>query len=228
MRASYDLAFQISPIILTGGIATPTNGGALPVIALLGQLAGFAQGVLSNNDVYARFVPMPGATAINNSIGMYPFADQHVAGNAYINEPLNISLQMIAPVKDTAGYLTKLSLFTALRNSFFKHIEAGGTFTVLTPSMIYQNCLMMSMTDVSGSNTHQQQILWRIDFTQPLITKAQAKAAVNGLMDVFNNGKKLTGQPTWGAGAAAVGKAVNQFGQGAQNVLNAVDGILAQ
>ena len=44
-RTAYNLAFQVSPIILNGGIASSTLGGVLPIIALTGQLAALAQGI---------------------------------------------------------------------------------------------------------------------------------------------------------------------------------------
>ena len=43
-RSAYQLAFQVSPIILQGGIAAGTPGGMLPIIGLTGQLLSFAQG----------------------------------------------------------------------------------------------------------------------------------------------------------------------------------------
>lgn len=91
-RSAYDLAFQVTPIILNQGIASQSLGGMLPIIGLTGQLAAFAQGVLTNglslNDFYARFVPIPGSTVLSNAVGTYPFANQRVAGNAYIEQPL--------------------------------------------------------------------------------------------------------------------------------------------
>lgn len=227
-RDTYDLAFQVSPIILTGGLASAIPGKALPIIALLGQIAAFGQGALSNglglDDFYCRYLPMAGATAINNSVGTYPFADQHVAGNAYVEEPLNISLLMIVPVKDAGGYLSKLPLFTALKTSLKKHIEMGGTFAVATPSMLYEHCLLMTMTDVTGDDTQQQQIHWQIDFEQPLITKGQATNAVNGLMDVYKNGGQLTGDPSWTAGARATAKDVGGMASSIKGLITSANG----
>lgn len=208
-RSAYDLAYQVSPIILTGGSISSFPGSALPMIAMVGQLAGFAQGFLSTqnfglNDFSYRFVPLSGATVLNNSVAVYPFANQHVAANAYIEEPLNISLEMIAPVKDTAGYLSKMSIFTALRDACYGHITAGGTFTVNTPAYMFQECLLTSIVDVTGGETHQQQVRWRWDFFKPLITTAQAEAAKNGLIQALGGGSQVSGSG-WSDGAAATG-----------------------
>jgi hypothetical protein len=208
-RTAYDTAFQVSPIILTGGIVSGSPGGALPIIALVGQAAAFVQGVVSNgfstSDFYARFVPIPGATVIANTIGTYPFANQSVAANAIIQQPLNVSLQMIAPVKDTGGYLTKLAVFTAMQRSFATHNAAGGTYSIATPSYIYTNCIMTGMTDITSGETKQQQILWQLDFVQPLISLQQAQNAQNGLMSKLTGGQQsgnawsgLSGVPAQG------------------------------
>lgn len=208
-RSAYDLAFQISPIILTGGIASGLLGGAIPVIGLVGQLASFGQGLLSSgsfglNDAFAQFVPVPGGNIISNVIGMYPFANQQVAANAVIEQPLAISMMMIAPVKDAGGYLTKLATFTALRTSFRQHNNAGGLYTVATPAFIYTDCLMTGMTDITGGDTRQQQIEWQIDFVKPLVTQQQAQNAYSSLMGKLSSGSQISGPLAWsGAGAAA-------------------------
>lgn len=205
-RSAYDLAFQVSPIFLTGGVVSGVQGGILPVIAVVGQLAGFAQGALSSgfsmSDFYARFVPMAGASVISNTVGTYPFANQYVAANAIIQQPLNVSLQMIAPVKDAGGYLSKLAVFTNLQNTFSSHNAAGGTYTVATPSYIYTGCIMTGMNDITGGDTKQQQIIWQLDFMQPLVSLSQAQNAQNSLMSALSNGQVTSGSLTAGAGIA--------------------------
>lgn len=209
-RSAYDIAFQVSPIILTGGIAANANGSALPIIALTGQAASFAQGVLTNgltlDDFYARFVPLPGSTVISNAIGTYPFANQDVAANAIIRQPLNVSLQMIAPVKDTGGYFTKLAVFTALQQSLASHNAAGGTYSIAMPSYIYTGCIMVAMTDITSGGTKQQQILWQLDFVQPLVTQQAAQSSYSGLMGKLASGQQagsswsgISGVPSQGA-----------------------------
>lgn len=209
-RSAYNIAFQVSPIILTGGIVANTNGGALPIIALVGQAAAFVQGALtsgfSESDFYATFVPLPGSTVISNAVGTYPFANQSVAANAIIQQPLNVSLQMIVPVKDTGGYLTKLAVFTALQQSLTAHNAAGGTYSIATPSYVYTGCIMTAMTDITSGETKQQQILWQLDFVQPLVSQQQAAAAKSGLAAKYSAGQQagsswsgLSGVPAQGA-----------------------------
>ncbi len=194
----------------------------LPIIGLVGQLAGFAQGLLTNgfsmSDFFARFVPVPGSTVISNSIGMYPFANQQVAANAIIEQPLTISLMMISPVKDAGGYFTKLALFTALRNSLKSHNKQGGTYHIATPAFIYTNCVMTTMTDVT-QDSKQQQIQWQLDFIKPLITQADASVAYSGLMSKLMSGSPIT-SPSWSGAAAAVNSPL----QGALSDINGMAG----
>jgi hypothetical protein len=219
-RSAYDIAFQVSPIILTGGIVANTNGSALPIIALTGQVASFAQGALTGglslDDFYARFLPLPGSTVISNAIGMYPFANQDVAANAIIRQPLNISLQMIAPVKDAGGYFTKLAIFTALQQSLQSHNAAGGTYSIATPSYIYTACIMTGMTDITSGETKQQQVAWQLDFVQPLVTQQQAQSSYSGLMSKLAGGQQagsswsgLSGVPSQGALSGVSQQAAN-------------------
>src|SRR5690348_15873520 len=222
-RTAYDVAFQVSPIILTGGIVANTNGSALPIIALVGQAAAFAQGAasgtLSVDDFYARFVPMPGSSGISNAIGTYPFANQDVAANAIIRQPLNVSLIMIAPVKSSGGYLTKLPIFTALQQSLQSHNAAGGTYSIATPSYVYPGCIMTAMIDITSGETKQQQVTWQLDFVQPLVTQQQAQASQNGLMSKLANGQQAGSSWSGISGVASQG-ALSGVPQQVANVTN--------
>ncbi|MDE2469451.1 MAG: hypothetical protein KGL35_12070 [Bradyrhizobium sp.] len=235
-RSAYELAFEISPIILTGGIASTILGQALPIIGLVGQLASFAQGfattgTLTSADFFAKFVPISGGTVISNAVATYPFANQQVAANAMIEQPLNISLLMIAPVKDSGGYLTKLAIFTALRTSLQQHVNAGGTFAVATPAYIYTNCLLTGMTDVTGGEGKQYQIQWQLDFMRPLVTQQQSANAYSALMSKLSGGQYVSNLSWSGQGAAAGTQApgalslvagAQQMAAGVNNFLSAV------
>lgn len=225
MRAVYDLAFQVTPIILNNGIAATVPGKMLPIIGLVGQLASLAQGLLSNglsaDDFYARYLPVPGSMVINNSIASYPFANTQVAANAVVQQPLPVSLLMVAPVKDAGGYLTKLALFTSLRTSLASHVSLGGTFHIITPSYLFTDCLLKTMTDVTSGEGKQQQIMWQMDFEKPLITLNDANSAQNALMNQLTNGSKVISASYSGA-SAALGGAV----QGALSGITGMTGVV--
>ena len=200
-RTIYDLAFEVSPIILTGGIASGTVDNMLPILAIMGL--GFLQGLLSSgglsvNDFPARFFPIPGGTLIANQAGEYPFANQVVAANAMIEDPLNISLEMISPVKDTAGYLTKMPFYIALQGAFKQHNASGGLYHVMTPAFPYMNCVMVGMTDITDSG-NQKQIKWQLDFRRPLVTQQEAiNTLQNGKMSLISGGGKITSSSVTG------------------------------
>lgn len=228
-RFAYDLAFQVSPIILVDGIASNTPGGMLPIIALAGQAAGFAQGVLSSgglstDDFFARFVPISGATIVDQQVATYPFATQQVAANATIQQPLHVSLRMIAPVNQTAGYLTKLAIWTALQSSIVAHNAAGGRYHIATPWYIYTDCLLTSVTDTTGGEGRQQQIMAQWDFVQPLVTQQQATTAYNSLMSKLSSGAQISGA-TPAAGSSFWSNAATAVGSAAQNALQGVNKI---
>lgn len=194
-RAQYDLAFQTSPIILSGGIAATAQGGLLPISSLTPS---------ASAEPFARYLPLEGSTLISQSVGMYPFANQSVAANATIQQPLTISMGMIAPVNQPGGYLAKLHVFSALQNALAQHNAAGGMYIIATPAFVYNNLLMTAMTDISqGDETHQYQINWQLDFIQPLVTLQGATAALSTLLQKVSGGTKFTGTPAWSGNTAA-------------------------
>jgi hypothetical protein len=194
---AYKLAFEISPITLTGGVALNIPGGMLPILAITqaGSYAGLISGGANVNpdDFFANFFPLPGSTLIDQQIGHYPFANQTVAANAIIVQPLTVSLLMRVPVRDPGGYATKLANMMAIQATLHQHNISGGTYTVATPVYPYTNCVMRGMVDVSSGDTLQAQIAYRLDFEQPLISLEDATAAQNIMMQQLTSGVKTSG-----------------------------------
>lgn len=205
-RVIYELGFQISPILFTGGIADMAPFGILPVIAITetgydfgasgtalaaaGAIVTTAINALNTkslDDFFAHFTPVQGGKLANYAIGMYPFANQSVAANAIISEPLTISLRMIIPVNKPGGHTAKLITMMALQSSIQAHVNKGGTFTIATPVNFYTNCILTGLTDVSQGSPIPQNA-WQWDFIQPLVTLQQAQAAQNTFMSHTGSG----------------------------------------
>ena len=197
-QISFELANAISPIILTGGIAT-ARGGALPIVSLLGSPSSSAAVSASGSpsslrvidvanddealdEFFARFVPVPGSD---------PFANQAIAANALIAQGLRISLQMICPATANYPYPSKLAIIMALQAQLQQHQNMGGLYTVITPAFIYTNCMLLNLRDVSTGGTSQ--------------VAEQAFAALNGTLSTINNGTR----PANGTPSAAGGLSVS-------------------
>lgn len=207
----FQLTYELCPIILVGGIAKNVPGSLLPVISLT-QAQDFENGLLSSSDALkyenflAHFMPMAGGTLIENQIGQYPFANQYIAANAIIVQPLKVSLLMIAPAPTPGGYPLKLAAFTSIQQQLSKHNIMGGTYTVSTPSMIYTNMLLLSLRDASGGEGSQVQVKWQWEFIQPLLTQAAATQAYSNLMSKMSGRLPVAGDPPTQSGTAnAVG-----------------------
>lgn len=208
--AAFKTAYQLSPIIFTGGIASGVPGGALPII-LITEALNFVDGILSGgedldlDDFFAHFVPLPGSKLAANQFGQYPFANQSVAANARIAQPFTISLRMICPVKSPAGWATKLATMTALEAAIAQHDGMGGTYTVATPSYFYTNCVLLDLTDTSHANSNQPQNTYQWDFWQPLLTLQSALQAQNNLMNQITSGTPISGTPSYSGAGPTVG-----------------------
>lgn len=200
--AAFKLSFQVSPIILVNGIANAIPGQMLPIIAITEAL-NFFDGILSGGEninldsFFANYVVIPGGTMIDQQIGKYPFANQSVAANAVIAQPLRVSLLMICPARTTtAGYAVKLATMISLKNTIAQHNASGGTYTIITPSVFYTNCVLTGIEDASTGESKQPQNAWRWNFEQPLLTQTQAASALqalNGTMSRITGGLPSTG-----------------------------------
>jgi hypothetical protein len=236
----FKLGYQISPIILTNGVASLIPGQMLPIVALT-ESASFTLGLLSGTDVppldsfFAHYRPLPGSTLVNNQIGNYPFANQEVAANAIIAQPLNVPMMMTCPARsNNGGYLGKLAIMSSLQKVLAQHNISGGTYIVATPSHIYTNCILLGMRDVSSSGGKQVQTDWQLDFVQPLISQTSAQQVYNTLMQKIDSGLNTGTAPTWSGLAQTIGSnlttaasnivqsATNLIGSSASGVSNVI------
>jgi hypothetical protein len=221
----FAVAYQLSPIVLTGGLAGNIPGGMLPIISLL-QSRDYDLGVLSTSsqldpdEFFAQFTPLPSGSLIENQVGHYPFVNQAVAANAIIADPLHVSLLMQCPARDPGSYNSRQSILTSLQGSISQHIAQGGMFNVATPAYIYTNCLLLSLKDITATGaTAQPQIQWQWDFEQPLVTLQAAQAAQNNSMSKITSQTQNAGDPP---GSIPAQNAVGQPGSGqAANVVPA-------
>lgn len=208
--AIWKLAFQISPIIFVNGIAGPTPGSMIPIIVYT-EAANFVTGLLSGtanielDNFFAHYQPLPGSTLFAQEIGKYPFANQAVAANATIRQPLQLSMLMKCPARNVLGYPLKLPVMTNLQQVIDQHATLGGTYTIVTPSFFYTNGILLRVSDASDTETHQVQNAYQWDFEFPLLTLNQAQAAQNTLMGKLTAATSFSGPPAWSGLTSTVG-----------------------
>lgn len=177
--------YEMDPIILCGGIAGASYTNTLLLSSLAGNLS-------------IRFRPMPGSSVLSAQAAQYPYANQAVAANAIIQQPLRFSMMGVCPASpESVKYLAKNAAFSGLIQSLTRHNNLGGLYGVKTPAYTYSNCLLLDVADISGEQSDQVQWAWRFDFFQPLITLDQAQQAYNSLMGALHAGTPIAGQPAW-------------------------------
>jgi hypothetical protein len=214
-RNAFTLGYQRSPIIFVGGIASQMPGALLPVISI-SQSQNFDQGVtggsasLNDDTSLFEFMPMPGGTLAEFQLGTYPFANQTVAANAIIAEPLKIALLMYAPVRPgNGGYDQRQNVFTALQSAVLQHASLGGVYNVATPAFIYTNCALAALRDVSEGDPAKPQDRWVWEFVQPLLTLQQAAQAQGAYLTKTGQGLQQTpnadGTLSWSGAQQTVG-----------------------
>lgn len=203
----FKLGFEISPIILTYGIANDLPASMLPIVFLT-EAANFVNGILQGGSnlsldaFFAHFVPAR-ATIANFSFGEYTFANQVVAANAIIANQLSVALRMICPVQNPGGYAAKFATFIALQATLSVHSSLGGTYTVVTPTTFMPNCLLKNLSVLDNGRDKQKQSEWLWEFEQPLITLQSAQGAQNSLMNAITRQTQILGDPPTATGLAA-------------------------
>lgn len=205
-RSNFRLSYEISPILLIGGIAQDLPEQAMPILALT-QQADYTSGMVAgdvqvpDDDYFAYYKVLPGSKLLSNSPCTFPSASQQVAANAIIANPTNISLLMIVPAKNQGGYISKGQIIASMKKSLDQHNAAGGLYTVATPAFTYTNCILIDLVDVSAGESKQVQYEYRWDFYRPLLTLEDSQNAYNSLMNKINGGLPVApnanGEITW-------------------------------
>lgn len=196
--SDFQLSYEISPIILVGGVA---GTGMLPITSLLDS-GNYPDGVTGGSnasqtsDTFGHFQVLPGGSLMDNEVATYPLANQSIAANAVITNPLKISVEMLVPANDEITLSQRQSIMTALKGTLDSHTAQGGYYNVATPVYIYQGCLLLSLIDASETGEGMQpQQRWIWNFEQPLITIAAAQAAQNQAMAKISGQTQNAGDP---------------------------------
>jgi hypothetical protein len=205
-RNFYKLMYQVCPIMLVGGIASQIPDGMLPVLNLMymdtpdpdnrNSPLMLPSNIQDLDDVFGTFNVLPGGTLVTQTIGKYPFANQWVAANAVIREPLTISVIMDAPMRGNQAWSTRQVIFMALKATLDSHNNQGGMYTIATPAYMYENMVMTSLTDNSRGNNSIPQNAWRWDFEKPLIVLSELQGAQNQQLKALSNKTPSNGQVT--------------------------------
>jgi len=199
-------AYQLAPILLTGGIAANLPNGQMTVLTL-------TEGTDSPNysddsQYFAHFKPLPGGTLVDFTAAEYPFASMNMAANAMLQNALKLSLHMDCPARTGAlSYPSIQAIITRIRQQLTAHILAGGSFTVATPGNIYENCLLLALRDVSSAGDRKVQGAFQWDFVQPLITQQAATKSFNNLYTKLANGLPVPNPPTNSGLSTVIGNA---------------------
>jgi hypothetical protein len=197
-QTTFELLYQISPIILYQGIAQNIPGGYLPLLTFtetINLTATLAQVDINTYQFFANYKPLPGSTLLDFDIAEYPFMNLQMAANAVVQKPLQISMLMMCPAQNGFGYPLKLATLTALQTAIQNHVLLGGSFLVATPGYIYNNCLLRSLIDVTSPSDEKVQEVYQWNFEQPLITTTGSQSTLNKLIGKATNG--LPTLPLW-------------------------------
>lgn len=199
-------AYQIAPIILTGGIAANLPNGQQTVLSLTEGTE--TPAYVDDSQYFAHFKPLPGGTLVDFTAAEYPFASMNMAANAMLQNALKVSMSMTCPARTGSNsYPSILAIITRIRQKLTEHVLAGGSFTVATPGNIYENCLLLALRDVSSAGDKKVQGAFQWDFVQPLITQQAATQSFNNLYSKLAGGLPVPNPPTNSGLSTSIGNA---------------------
>lgn len=192
--SQFQRSYEIAPIILVGGLAQNLPGSVGGMISILALTEGDASANYDDvNQYFARFKVLPGGTLADWSAAQYPLASMQMAANAVLKNALRVSLLMLTMAQaGQNNYAIKSSRFSTITSQLNAHVALGGLFTVATPAYTYENCILLTLRDVSPSAEKQVQTHWQWDFYQPLVTQAAAASSYNSTYNKLANGLPLT------------------------------------
>ncbi len=227
----WKLSYQVSPIFLTGAPVSNVPSGIVPFLSIVNpgafpvtaneaysyastygvagadlSMVALDQNALDN--AFGAFNVLSGGSLIQQTVAKYPFANQSYAANAILRDPLHVSLIWDTPMRGPNAWSQKLTVMQAVKQRLDSHNNLGGTYIVVTPAYVYDNLVMLSLTDASRGSSNLPQNAWRFDFERPLVTLQDLKAAQGALMSKLTNGVLTDG--AWSGPAAGLGSNTSQ------------------
>ena len=204
-RNEFQFKYELCPILLKNGIAKNLPDRLMPIVQLTQQqgypTSGMADKLIkalapgfppTSAGYFAHFKTIPGCTLMNNSIGQYPFANSATAGNAIIQQAVNVSLLMYCPANSDYPTTARASIIESLMSALNEHIRGGGLFVVYTPLFIYDNCVLTGIRDGSEGENPELQNALIFDFLRPqVMTPDEATGAQNDMMTKISKGQKF-------------------------------------
>jgi hypothetical protein len=222
----WKLSYQVSPIFLTGPPVSNVPNGMLPFLSIVNpgafpatsntpgtpaqsfDLSTLATDAATLDNAFGAFNVLAGGSLIAQTVAKYPFANQSYAANAILRDPLHVSLIWDTPMRGANAWGTKLTVMQSVKQRLDAHNNGGGTYIVVTPAYVYDNMVMLSLTDASRGSSNLPQNAWRFDFERPLIVLQELRRAQSALMSKLTNGVITDG--AWSGPAAGLGSITNQ------------------
>jgi hypothetical protein len=221
----WKLSYQVSPIFLTGPPISNVPSGMLPFLSIVNpwafpttsntpgtpsqafDLATVAMDQKSLDEAFGAFNVLAGGSLVQQTTAKYPFANQSYAANAIIRDPLHVSLIWDTPMRGENAWGQKLQVMQSVKQRLDSHNNGGGTYIVVTPAYVYDNMVMLSLTDASRGSSNLPQNAWRFDFERPLIVLQELRRAQSALMSKLTNGVLTDG--AWSGPAAGLGSSTS-------------------
>jgi hypothetical protein len=160
------------------------------------------------DNAFGAFNVLAGGSLIQQTVAKYPFANQSYAANAILRDPLHVSLIWDTPMRGTDAWGKKLTVMQSVKQRLDTHNNNGGTYIVVTPAYVYDNMVMLSLTDASRGSSNLPQNAWRFDFERPLVVLQELRRAQSALMSKLTNGVLTDG--AWSGSAAGLGSITAQ------------------
>jgi hypothetical protein len=187
-RNEFEFKHVLCPILLKNGLAEKLPDKLMPIVQLT-QQQGYP---LTPAGYFAHFKVVQGSTFMQSTVASYPFANSATAGNAIVEQPINVSLLMYCPASAINRTESRAQTMTNLISSLNSHKAQGGLFVVYTPLFIYDNCVLVAMRDASEGEHSAMQNGVILDFQRPMImTMDEADTAQNTLMSKLSKGEKV-------------------------------------
>ena len=189
-RFAIETVYELSPILLKNGIASEREEKLMLIGELTQSLPPLP--LTENNGFFAHWKTIGGGSLMQNSVAQYPLANQATAGNAIVQQPVNISMLMYCPATSLYNFALRRTFISGILSSLDLHVRLGGLFVVYTPFFTYDNCVLTGIRDASEGSVTELQNAMIFDFMRPMIMDEQeAQTAQNAFMSKITDGEKI-------------------------------------
>lgn len=134
-----------------------------------------------------EYMPLDRVELLNYSYSQYPYLNRETITNTYIKNPTRLQLLAVKPITRLNTFFANFAINIALVKFLENYVNLGGTFLIVTPFQVINDCILEKLEGVKFNDTSLGEG-FMFSFLKPNIYEDTEGSQSNFLKAITNGG----------------------------------------